>query len=310
VIVPLYGNEENVPALLERLAALHGSVPGGIEAVCVVDGSPDNTYALLLEALPRAAYPSQLLALSRNFGSFAAIREGLRVAGGRWFAVMAADLQEPRVLVEEFFSALRGNEADVVLGTREARADSFVDRAASAAFWGFYRHFVDPQLPPGGVDVFGCNRPFRDHLLEFRESHTSLVGQLLWLGFRRKTVPYSRAPREAGRSAWTFRRKVRYLLDSVFAFSDLPIKIFVALGAVGLLSSVTLAAAVIAGRISGAYDVPGYATTIVSILFFASLNLFALGIMGSYVWRAYENTKGRPLAVVMREDRFPREDAA
>ena len=95
VIVPVYNNEANIPALLERLAALHRSVPGGIEAVCVVDGSPDGSYARLAEALPRAPYPSRLLLLSRNFGSFAAIREGLRVADGRWFAVMAADLQEP-----------------------------------------------------------------------------------------------------------------------------------------------------------------------------------------------------------------------
>lgn len=310
VIVPVYGNEANVPALLERLAALHRAVPGGIEAVCVVDGSPDRSHALLAEALPHAPHPSRLLLLSRNFGSFAAIREGLRAAGGRWFAVMAADLQEPAELIEEFFTMLRRDEADVVVGTRASRSDALGDRAAAAAFWGVYRRFINRELPAGGIDVFGCNRGFRDHLLDFREAHSSLVGQLLWLGFRRKSVPYARAPRLAGRSAWTFRRKVSYLLDSVFAFSDLPIKVFVALGFLGLITSATLAVVVVAGRLSGAIEVPGYAATVVLILFFASLNLFALGIMGSYVWRAYENTKARPLAVVMREEHFPREGAA
>ena len=304
VIVPVYRNETNVPALLERLAALHRSVPGGIEAVCVVDGSPDASWRLLAEALPRAPHPSRLLLLSRNFGSFAAIREGMRVADGRWFAVMAADLQEPRELIESSFAALRADEADIVVGTRAARADGAADRVAANTFWGIYRRLVNPELPPGGVDVFGCNRAFRDKLLAFDEAHSSLVGQIFWLGFRRKTIPYARAPRQAGVSAWTFRRKVKYLTDNVFAFSDLPIKLFVALGFVGLAVSVVLGAAVVVGRLSNAWDAPGYAATMIAILFFASLNLFALGILGSYVWRAYENTKGRPLAVVMRDDRF------
>lgn len=304
VIVPLYKNEPNVPALLERLAALHRSVPGGIEAVCVVDGSPDRSYEMLAEALPRAAYPSRLLLLSRNFGSFAAIREGLRCAAGRWFAVMAADLQEPQELVESFFAVLRAGEADVVLGTRAERADRAADRAASGMFWATYRRLINRELPAGGVDVFGCNEAFRARLLEFREAHSSLVGQLMWLGFRRKTVAYARAARDAGESGWTLRRKLGYLMDSVFAFSDLPIKVFAALGMLGLFTSVVLGAVVAIGRLSGAIAVPGYAPTMLAILFFGSLNLLALGILGSYVWRAYENTKARPLAVVMREDRF------
>ena len=304
VIVPVYKNEANVPGLLERLAALDRSVGGGIEAVCVVDGSPDASHRLLAEGLARAPYASRLLLLSRNFGSFPAIREGLRVAGGRWFAVMAADLQEPQELVEKFFAALRADEADVVLGTRASRADGLADRTAANAFWGVYRRLINPDMPPGGIDIFGCNLAFRDRLLEFAESHSSLVGQILWLGFRRKAIPYARSTRTLGSSAWTFGRKVKYLMDNVFAFTDLPIKVFVSLGFVGLATSIVVGAAVIVGRLSGAFDVPGYAATMVAIVFFASLNLFALGIMGSYVWRAYENTKGRPIAVVMRDERF------
>lgn len=304
VIVPIYGNEQNIPALLERLASLHRNVPGGIEAVCVVDGSPDRSYELLAQALPQAPYASRLLLLSRNFGSFPAIREGLRAAEGRWFAVMAADLQEPQELVESFFKVLRNDEADIALGTRSGRADGLADRAAAGMFWGIYRRFINPEMPPGGIDIFGCNTAFRGKLLEFDEAHSSLVGQILWLGFRRKTIAYARGRREHGVSAWTFHRKVKYLMDNIFAFSDLPIKVFVALGFVGLVTSIVLGAAVVTGRLTGVFDAPGYAATMVTIMFFASLNLFALGIMGSYVWRAYENTKGRQLAVVMREDRF------
>lgn len=304
VIVPVYRNASNLPGLLERLCALHAAVPGGIEAVCVVDGSPDECHALLAQALPGMPFESRLLLLSRNFGSFAAIREGLAASDAPFFAVMAADLQEPEQLIVEFFRVLREEPVDVALGTRSSRADASGDRLAAGIFWGLYRRFVQRELPPGGVDVFACNRGFRDHLLRFGEANSSLVGQLLWLGFRRRLVPYERQARTAGRSAWTFARKLRYLMDSVFSFSDLPIRVFLGLGTLGLVGAALLSALVLVARLGGWFDVPGYAATVLTILFFSALNLFGLGIIGSYVWRAYENTKGRPLGVVMHSQRF------
>jgi hypothetical protein len=127
---------------------------------------------------------------------------------------------------------------------------------------------------------------------------------VLWLGFRRKLVPYRRVARRHGRSAWTLRRKVAYLLDSVYSFSDLPVRVFTAFGTIGLFTSVVLATAVVVAKLNGAIPVPGYTATVLTIVFFASLNLLGLGIVGSYVWRAYENTKSRPLAVVMRDRIF------
>lgn len=304
VVVPVYRNAPGIPDLLARLSELDRLVPGGIEAVCVVDGSPDECHALLAAALPTMPFASRLVLLSRNFGAFAAIREGLRVAGGRWFAVMSADLQEDASVAVAFLAALRNDEADVVLGVRESRDDPWWSRAASAVFWRLYRALISPDVPPGGVDVFACNLPFRDELVRFSESFSSLVGQVLWLGFRRKLVPYRRVARRHGRSAWTLRRKVAYLLDSVYSFSDLPVRVFTAFGAIGLFTSVVLATAVVVAKLNGAIPVPGYTATVLTIVFFASLNLLGLGIVGSYVWRAYENTKSRPLAVVMRDRTF------
>src|SRR5205823_4374215 len=95
---------------------------------------------------------------------------------------------------------------------------------SSRLFWTLYRRLVQRDMPEGGIDIFGCNRTFRDRLISLGESNSTLVGLVLWLGFRRKLVPYERRRREIGRSAWTFRKKLRYLSDSVFAFSDLPIR--------------------------------------------------------------------------------------
>jgi glycosyltransferase involved in cell wall biosynthesis len=305
LVIPVYKNEPSLPEVVGVIADMGRQLGGRVEAVFVVDGSPDRSHAVLSEALADAEFPSQLLLLSRNFGSFAAIREGLRQARGSYFAVMAADLQEPSELIVEFFRTLESEPVDLTLGTRAARADPLGTRLSSGLFWRLYRLFVQSEMPAGGVDVFGCNLAVRDQLLLLESARTSLVGQLVWLGFRTKTIAYSRAPRKHGNSSWSWRKKIDYLLDSVFAFTDLPIKALLLTGALGLAISVGVGVAVVGAKLSGAVEVPGYAATALMILFFAALNLFGLGIVGSYAFRAFENSKGRPAAIVMAHLKFP-----
>lgn len=298
LVVPVYGNEASIGELLEAITGLSRRLPQPLEAVFVVDGSPDRSYALLRDALPRMPFRAQLLVHSRNFGAFAAIRSGLATARGDDVAVMAADLQEPIELIERFYDVLAHDEADVVVGTRVARADPFLSRVASTMFWWLYRRLVLPQVPPGGVDVFACNRAFRTELLALGEANTSLVGQLFWIGMRRAVLPYERLARRHGRSGWSFSRKLKYLMDSVFAFSDLPVRLLILAGGLGLGASLLLGSVVVVARLLGYVTVPGYAMTMLTLSFFGGLNMFGLGLIGAYVWRAYENTKQRPLAIV------------
>jgi glycosyltransferase involved in cell wall biosynthesis len=298
LVIPVYRNEGSLPDLVAVCEELNRQLRGSLEVVFVVDGSPDRSFAVLQAALPRAAFRSQVLLLSRNFGSFPAIRAGLSHSRGAFFAVMAADLQEPPELILRFFQTLEGGGADVTLGTRTGRCDPFVSRLLARVFWGFYRRFVQRDMPPGGVDVFGCNRVFRDTLLTLRESHSSLVGLLFWLGYRREFIGYERRPRLHGKSAWSFNRKLHYLFDSVFSFTDFPVRLLTYAGVLGLCTSVGLGCLVVAFRLSGLITVPGYAATVLVIAFFAALNSFGLGIVGSYVWRAFENTKNRPDSLV------------
>ena len=304
LVIPVYRNAENISALLAALTDLDRQLAGALEVVFVVDGSPDDSYARLAAALPTHAFRSQLLHLSRNFGSFAAIRAGLQAARGERFAVMAADLQEPPELVQTFDKQLRSGTCDVVIGMRTTRADPALTRAGSAAFWFAYRRWVQPEIPAGGVDVFGCTRQVRDEILKLEESHSSLVGLLLWVGFRREVVPYHRRARASGRSAWTFAKKVRYLSDSVFNFTDLPVKLLFRIGVVGTIASVLGAAIVIVAKLTSRIPVPGYAATVSTIVFFGALNCMGLGIIGGYVYRTLENTKGRPNFLVASRASF------
>jgi polyisoprenyl-phosphate glycosyltransferase len=301
LVVPVYRNEENIPDLLRALSDLATKVRG-FEAVLVVDASPDNAETLLRAALPNLGFPAQLLSLSRNFGAFAAIREGLAHARGEFFAVMAADLQEPPELLERFFGMLRADEADLCLGVRRSRADPGLSRFLSQTYWRIYKRFVIHEVPTGGVDVFGCNQAVRTALLTLNERSGSLIGQLFWVGFRRREVPYDRRARAKGSSAWLLSKRVRYFVDSVFAFSDLPIHILVALGGVGAALSAVVSAVVLAAWLLREIPVEGYVPIMLAVLFFGFATLLALGIIGIYVWRISENVRGRPNAIVARRE--------
>ena len=304
LIIPVYKNEESLPDLLAVLTDMNAKLAGKLEVVIVVDGSPDNSYAILRQRLPEMPFASQLLLHSRNYGSFAAIRAGMQVACGNYFAVMAADLQEPPELALEFFQLLAADEADVVVGTRDARHDPWRSRWSSEIFWWIYRKFIIKEMPPGGVDMFGCNRQFRNELLSLDESNSSLIGLLFWLGFRRKTVAYQRRERQHGVSAWTLKKKINYLMDSIFSFSDLPLKLLISFGGIGVVFSLLFGLLVLLLKATGWVEVPGYTATVLIVLFFGALNTAGIGLLGAYVWRAYANTQGRPISVVMRAESF------
>ncbi|WP_214412867.1 glycosyltransferase [Sphaerisporangium fuscum] len=308
VIIPVYRNAESLPELIEEFVKINSIVAERhgmpTEFVFVVDASPDESFELLKAALPLAPFRSQLLLHARNFGSFAAIRTGLRAARGDYFGVIAADLQEPPELLLGFLHRLLDGDTDIAVGVREARDDPGMSRLSANLFWGFYRRFIVRDIPAGGVDVFGCNSRIRDELLKLEEANTSLVGLVYWLGFRRSEVRYERRARAYGKSTWTLGKKVDYLLDSVFAFTDLPIRILTLLGMLGFAVAGCMAVFVVVMRLMGQIEAAGYTTTILVITFFGALNTMGLGFIGSYAWRSYENTKKRPLALVRTADAF------
>jgi glycosyltransferase involved in cell wall biosynthesis len=295
LVIPVYGNSESIEPLIREIEGIEAQVDGELETIFVIDGSPDDSRERLIMALRGGRLKARVVDHSRNFGSFAAIRTGMSLARGRHIAVMAADLQEPPGLVVEFLRRLGSGEVDVLAGERRSRDDR--GDGASKLYWNLYRRFILREIPVGGVDVFACTADVRDVVCSLESVHTSLVAQLFWVGFRRELVPYDRRP-STSPSGWTMRRKIRYLSDSVFAFTDLPVRALWLIGLAGLTLGLLVGAAVIIARASGAISVPGYTATVLVIVFFGSLNMIGLGIIGSYVWRAYETVKGRPGALV------------
>jgi len=304
LVIPVYKSEQDIPSLLEALSGLNADLSADLEVIFVVDGSPDQSFQILKDTLSTQPFQSQLILLNRNFGSFPAIRRGLEIATGSRLAVMAADLQEPIELIHQFFTKLSSGEVDVVVGVRTGRKDSLLVKLTSSVFWSTFRKLVMPDMPKGGIDVFGCTSKFRDDLLCLGESNSSLVGQLLWLGGRREEIPYKRRARQQGASAWTYTRRFKYMLDSILAFSDLPIFLLLWIGTCGILGSLGIGLVVLVAWTFGMITVPGYTPVMLLLAVVGSMLMFGQGIIGSYVWRANENSKARPLSIVQSRHEF------
>ncbi len=304
LVIPLYKNEDNIERLLEELVKLRNRLDIQLEVVFVVDGSPDRCHEILAARLPRTPLRSQLIALSRNFGSFAAISAGLSSGRGEYFAVLAADLQEPPELVMDFVTTLAGGEAEIVFGIRDNRSDPWLSELTSNLFWRIYRRFVVPDMPSGGVDVFGCTRAVRDQLLALPEVTTNLIALLFWMGYRRRFVRYTRHARLAGKSAWTFSKKLQYCIDSIFNFTDLPIRLLLSLGAAGSILAFCLAMVVLTVKMTSGIAIPGYTPIVLSISFFSGLITLGLGLIGQYLWLALKNTRNRPNFIIQTAQQF------
>ena len=304
IVIPVFRNQKNIDRLVQELERIAALAPLPLEVVFVVDGSPDRSLEMLQRALPRVRFSSVLVSLSRNFGAFNAVRCGLEMASGDYFAVLAADLQEPADLALTFLEILRKDEADIAFATRASREDPWFDELSSRAFWAFYRRWVVPEIPPGGVNAVGCTKMVRDRLLQLREPTTNLIALFFWLGFRRAYVPYHRQRRHDGRSAWTLARKLRYGLDSLFSFTDVPIRLLLLLGILGSAVAVVFAVLLLSASLAGRITVPGYAPTVLIVTFFGSITSLGLGIVGQYVWLILQTTRGRPGYVIDRAESF------
>ncbi len=300
LIIPVYRNEENIGDLLMALESLNEALGNNLEVVFVIDGSPDRSGELLVARRGGTSFTSKIVFHSRNFGSFTAIRTGMEQASGTYIAVMAADLQEPPHLIMEFFRILQADEADIVFGKRISRNDAPLRDFFSNFFWTGYRKLVLKDVPRGGVDIFACNKTAALSVLEFSEPNSSLVAQLFWIGYRRSFVEYNRVARIKGKSGWGFTRRMRYMMDSIFSFTDLPILLVLWLGVVGCILSLGFGIGIAIARSIGRIDQPGYAALVVLITFSVSAILAAQGIIGSYLWRTFQNTKRRPLRIVSR----------
>ena len=296
VVVPVFHNEESLPDLT---AALERAAPGPeFEYVFVDDGSEDGSWRVLEEYAAREPR-ARLVKLSRNFGSFTACVAGLAHARGRAAVLISADLQDPPELIPAMVALWRAGH-EVVLAVRAERAEGFVQRLAAGLYYRAMRRWALPDMPVGGFDFVLIDRKVVDTVVAVKEKNTTLMGLILWTGFRRATIPYARRAREKGRSMWTLRKRLKYFIDSFVSFSYFPIRLVQLLGVLFAVAGFTHAVVVTVLRLTNNIPIQGWTALMVVILVMGGVQLVTLGVLGEYLWRALDETKRRPLFIVDR----------
>lgn len=298
IVIPIYKSAAHIEALVDALNALCPLISGGLRAVFAIDGTPDSSEIVLNQHSARMQFPARIVRLSRNFGVTAAVHAGLVESSECVTVVVGSDLQEPPELIRQFFEEIALGASDVVIGERIERHDPLSSRFFSSIYWFVNRRVLKSDLPKGGFDVFGLSKRAKERLSCFRELNSNITSQVQWIGFPRTSVPYVRRARLSGRSSWKFSRKVGLVFDSVYGFSGVPIVAMALLG-IGALSIFSLVGILtLIGVVLDLVQVRGYPTLILIVMIGFSAVISCLGIIGGYLVRTFENSKGRPLFIV------------
>jgi polyisoprenyl-phosphate glycosyltransferase len=302
-VLPVYNEESNLPTLHHRLAAVMDDLDGPAEAILVDDGSDDGSYREMQRI--HAVDPRfKLVQFSRNFGHQAAITAGLDIAQGAAVIVMDSDLQHPPEVVPELIERWRDGY-DIVNAVRVDRSgESRFKRTASRVFYRALGRLAEVDMQENVGDFRLVDRQALDAFRVMRENTRYLRGMFSWIGFRQVGVPYAFAPRHGGTPKYTLRRMVRLGVDGLASFSNVPLQIALHVGFFVAAVSFIGAAATLVAWLFQASTVPGWMTLVLSISFLGGMQLFILGVMGTYIGRMYDETKNRPLYIVRKAEGF------
>ena len=298
IVVPVFRNEETLVELYSALKKISLTLSYEFRFIFVNDGSDDRSEVILRE-LAQSDKTILVLTLSRNFGQVAAIFAGLNECEGDATIIMSADLQEPVNLIPKMISAWKEG-SEIVIANRTERSDGLFSRATSSFFYSLIR-YSNPGLPEGGFDFVLLGRNAVAALKKIKNRNRFLQGDILWLGFETRFIPYEREPRLKGKSQWSFSKKIKYLLDGIFSTSYWPIRMMSLLGFSTAFSGFVYILIIVYMRIMHQTPFNGWAPIMVVMLFLGGVIMIMLGITGEYLWRIYDEVRGRPEYIVKKK---------
>lgn len=300
IVCPCHNEELAIPSFFGALEPVLESLTADYEIICVDDGSSDGTLARLLAAAGRNPR-IRVIELSRNFGKEAALTCGLDHARGDAVIPIDADLQDPPELIRDMVKKwCEGFE--VVLAQRTDRStDSLTKRTSANWFYKLHNRISDSPIPENVGDFRLMDRRVVEAVRKLPEHRRFMKGLFAWVGFRTTTVPYIRQERIASATKFNTWRLWNLALEGITSFSTMPLRVWMYIGLAVAGSAFLYGSFLILRTFIFGIDVPGYASLLVSILFLGGLQLTGLGIIGEYVGRIYQESKGRPVYIVRRE---------
>jgi len=296
VVTPVYGCKTCLSQLHVRLRNTLEGISRDFEIIMVDDASPDNAWAAI-EALCLEDSRVKGIRLSRNFGQHNAITAGLDHVSGEWVVVMDCDLQDqPEEILKLYARAKEG--FDVVFGRRINRRDGFLKRTSSRAFNALLSVLMDQKLDPTTANFGIYRRSVIDGFKRIRDVNRSFPVFVRWLGFRRTAVDIEHAARAEGKSSYTLRKLITFAVGNVTAYSNKPLILSIYLGLCMSGCSILAAVFFVVRYLQRGVGVEGWTSLMVSLYFIAGLLFANLGILGLYIGKAFDQTKGRPLYVI------------
>jgi glycosyltransferase involved in cell wall biosynthesis len=301
VVVPAYNEQEVLPAFQARIIPVMEAIGLPFEVVYVNDGSRDTTLDIMLRlqaADPRVA----IVNLSRNFGKEIALTAGLdHAAASEAVVVIDADLQDPPEVIPDLVAAWRRG-FDIAYAQRRVReGETWAKKATANAFYRVMRRIGGRvQLPPNTGDFRLMSRRSLDALLSMREHHRFMKGLFAWVGFPSTPVLYDRAPRAAGTTKWNYWKLWNLSLEGITSFTVGPLKFATYLGFATAVFAALYTMQLVVRTVLFGNPVAGYPSLLAVVLFFGGVQLMTLGVIGEYLGRIFNETKGRPLYIVER----------
>ncbi len=301
VVAPVYNEEASIDEFYARVCSALDGIP--FEIVLVDDGSTDGS-PLRLERLAEADERVRLVLLSRNFGHQTALTAGLDHARGNAVVMLDADLQDPPELIQMMLDHWRAG-CDVVYAVREQRdGESRFKLTTARWFYSLFDRLAQVELQHNSGDFRLLDRRALDSLLLMRERNRFLRGMTVWVGYTQAAVPYRRDSRYAGETKYTLSKMLRFSFDAISSFSDRPLQLATLFGfMISTLAFIAIPVVVVL-RILGSY-LPGFSALTILVLLLGGIELIAIGIIGEYVGRIYDEVKGRPLYLVRARRNFP-----
>ena len=297
IVVPMYNEANNLEAFFGTLVPTVEKITGNYEVICVNDGSSDQTLELLKNR-HRADKRIKTVDLSRNFGKEAALSAGLYLASGDAVIPIDADLQDPPELIPKLVEKWQQGYRVVLCERTDRRAENLLKRFSASLFYRINQKLSDISIPVNVGDFRLMDRQVVEALRQLPERTRFMKGLFAWLGYEQTKVGYIRHQRNSGSTKWHFWKLWNFALDGIFSFSTLPLRIWTYLGlVVAGVAALYMVFIVFKVLIMGV-DVPGYASTLVFLLFFSGLNLIGLGILGEYIGRIFTEVKKRPLYLI------------
>lgn len=298
VVVPAYNESGGLREFHARLAAVFERMPElACSVIYVDDGSRDDTWRVI-ESLASEDPRVAALRLSRNFGKELALTAGLDRADADAVVVIDADLQDPPELIPDFVDKWREGY-DAVFGTRlEREGDSWLKKFTAHAFYRLMGRLSSTPIPRDTGDFRLLSRRAVEALRGLRERHRFMKGLFAWVGFRQVALPYHRDPRHAGHSKFNYWKLWNFALEGITSFSSVPLRMATYLGVLTAFFAFAFGVWIVLKTLLWGDDVPGYPSLMVVMLFLGGVQLMALGIIGEYLGRLYEEAKARPLYLI------------